>query len=200
MPSFTEQEYLEIDRAAEVRNEYLDGQIFEMSAISAAHSKLTWNLTGILGTQLRGKQCEGFGGNLRIKVPRGNFYTYPDISVACGPQFAGDKGDDTLVNPELLIEVLSQSTRDYDRGEKLRRYRTIPSFVEYLLVDQYAVGVEHWTKQPDGSWLVRETLGLDAEVVLESIGCRVRLADVYEGVELVASSSVASAERQSRPQ
>jgi Uma2 family endonuclease len=184
-PFFTEQEYLEIDRAAEVRSEYLDGQIFEMSAISAAHSRLTWNLTAILAPQLRGKQCVGFGSNLRVKVPRGNFYTYPDLSVACGPQFTTDKAD-TLANPVLLIEVLSQSTRDYDRGEKLRRYRTIPSFVEYLLVDQYAVGVEHWTKQPDGSWLVRETLGLDAEVVLESIGCRIRLADVYESVELIA--------------
>ncbi len=181
--SLTEQEYLEIERAAEFKSEYPDGYMFAIAGASRVHNRLTWNLTANLGTQLRGKECVGFGSDQRVRVPLGNFYTYPDISVACGPQFSPDHPD-TLINPTLIIEVLSESTREFDRARKLRLYRTIPSFVEYLLVDQFEVAVEHRRKQPDGSWLVRETAGLDGEVVLESIGCRVRLADVYEGAGL----------------
>jgi len=179
----TEQEYLEIERAAEFKSEYLDGQMFAMAGASPTHVDLTMNIAGVLRDQLRTKGCKVYNSDMRVRVPRGTLYTYPDLSVACGPRFEAG----TLINPVLIVEVLSGTTRDYDRGEKLRRYQTIPSFIEYLLVDQYAVGVERWLKQPDGSWLVRETAGLDGEVVLESIGCRIRLADVYEGVELGAN-------------
>jgi Uma2 family endonuclease len=181
-PFLTEQEYLEIERAAEFKSEYLNGQMYAMAGTSVAHADLTLNLGAIFKTQLRGKTCKARNSDLRVKIPRGNLYTYPDLSVACGPKFADDVLD-TLVNPVLIVEVLSASTRDYDRGEKLRLYQTIPSFVEYLLVDQYTIAVEHWRKQPDASWLVREIAGLDGEVLLDSVGCRIGLRDIYDGIE-----------------
>lgn len=181
-PFLTEQEYLEIERAADFKSEFLNGQMYAMAGTTAAHVRLSVNLIVAFTTRLRGKGCEVFHSDLRVKIPRGNLYTYPDLSVACGPKFADDVLD-TLVNPVLIVEVLSASTRDYDRGEKLRLYQTIPSFVEYLLVDQYTIAVEHWRKQPDASWLVREIAGLDGEVVLDSVGCRIGLRDIYEGIE-----------------
>lgn len=179
----TGEEYLEIEQAAEFKSEYLDGQMFAIAGASPTQVDLTMNLAEILRPQLRAKGCRIYNSDMRVRIPRGSFFTYPDLSIACGPQL--EKG--SLLNPVLIIEVLSGSTRDFDRGEKLRRYQTIPSFIEYLLVDQSAVAVEHWRKQSNGSWSVRETAGLDGEVLLEAVGCRLRLVDVYESVELSAS-------------
>lgn len=182
----SEQEYLEIERAAEFKSEYLDGQMFAMAGAAPAHAKLVTNLTGLLWLQLKAKGYDVFGSDMRIKAPRGNFYAYPDLSAVCTPHFTEDRPG-SLINPVLIVEVLSPSTRHYDSGEKFRRYRTIPSFVEYLLVDQSAVFIEHWLRQPNGSWVVSEFEELENEVLLESVGCRFRLADVYAGVEIIAS-------------
>ncbi len=179
----TEQEYLKLERAAEYKSEYIDGQIVAMSGASRQHSALSINLIALLRNPVRSKGCTLFNSDVRIKIPNGRLYTYPDLSVSCEPVFS-DGEFDTLLNPVLLIEVLSVSTRTYDRNQKLRLYKTISSFVEYLLVDQYSVNVEHWRRQEDGSWNVREIVSLDSEFVIESIGCRLALRDIYDDVEL----------------
>lgn len=182
-PFLSEEDYLRLERAAEYKSEYIDGQIIAMSGARRAHVRLSMRIASLLETQLEGKKCEAYNSDLRVKIPDGRLYTYPDISVACGPKFA-DEALDTLLNPIVVMEVLSNSTRNYDRGKKLRLYRTIPSLLDYVLVDQYAVNVEHWRREPNGTWNVRECTGLDDELTLESIACRLLLRDIYRGIEL----------------
>lgn len=180
-PFVSEQEYLRLERAAEVKSEYIDGQMVAMSGASLAHARLCMRIANRLANQLEGKGCEVFSSDLRLRIPSGRLYTYPDVSVACGPELTDDNFD-TLQNPIVLIEVLSASTREYDRKKKLRLYRTIPSLHEYLLVDQYSVDVEHGRKQPDGAWLIRDFSNPEDEVVLESIACRLNLQDLYRDI------------------
>lgn len=181
-PFLTEEEYLRLERAAEYKSEYIDGVMVAMSGASRQHSTISINLIALLRTSVRSKGCTLFNSDMRVKIPNGSLFTYPDLSVSCEPKFADDAFD-SLLNPILLIEILSASTRVYDRNGKLRFYKTIPSFVEYLLVDQYSMHVEHWRRQEDGSWNVRETTDPDAEVFVNSVGCRIFLGQIYEDVE-----------------
>ena len=133
--------------------------------------------------QLKGRACETYAGDMRVHVPATGLYTYPDVTVICGEPRFEDSEVDTLLNPTLLIEVLSPSTEGYDRGKKFAQYRTLESFREYVLVSQEEVRVEIFTRQDDGHWLLSEEAGrLEETVPLASIGCELRLADVYERV------------------
>ena len=180
-PCLTEEEYLRLERAAEYKSEFIDGQMIAMSGASLAHARLSIRIATRLASQLEGKACEVFSGDLRVRIPNGRLYTYPDVSVACGPRLTDDSFD-TLENPVVLIEVLSMSTREYDRGKKHRLYRTIPSLREYLLVDQYSIQIEQRSRHSDNTWLIRDFSSLDDEIVLESISCRFKLRDIYRDV------------------
>lgn len=180
----TPEEYLAIERSTEARSEYFDGQIFAVGGASFAHVQIVSNLVVQLGTQLKASRCRVFSTDLRIRVGATRLFTYPDVVVACEPHVFADDHRDTLTNPTLIIEVLSESTKDYDRGGKFAHYRTLASLREYLLFDQAVAHAEHFARQPGDRWLLSETVSLADTLTLASIGADLKLAEVYDGVSL----------------
>lgn len=175
------EEYLVRERAAEYKSEYVAGEVRAMTGASRKHNLVTINLAAALHAQLRGRPCETYVEQMRVQT-RTDVYLYPDVVVVCGePQLADDQFD-TLLNPTVVMEVLSPSTKGYDRGEKWELYRRLASLRDYLLVSQDESHVERYTRQAEGLWLFSETSGVDAELRLESIGCTLALRDVYERV------------------
>ena len=184
VPTLTPERYLEIDRAAEFRSEYLNGEMFAMSGASYSHVSICASLIMLLKQQLRGSACHVLPIDMRLlcRAPD-RVFTYPDVAVACRPLRWLDDRQDTLTDATVIVEVLSPSTKNYDRGEKFRYYRSLPSFAEYLLIEQDAIRVEHHVRQLDGSWLFRETTTPGARVELAAIGCHLDLGAVYEDIE-----------------
>jgi len=183
-PYLTPEEYLALERAAETRSEYLDGEMIAMTGVSIRHSTIVTNLVLELGTQLKGRPCSVHANDLRVSVPDTRLYTYPDVIVVCGEPALADDYRDTLTNPIVLIEVLSPSTEAYDRGTKFEHYRTLDSLREYLLVSQDRPRIEQFIRQEDGShWLFIEVPDLSSNVLLPSISCRLALADIYDRVK-----------------
>lgn len=186
-PALSEAEYLDMERASSVKHEYYGGAIFAMGGASEAHNLIASNLNASLHSQLRGRGCRISPSDMRLKVLQSGLYTYPDLSVVCGPpEFASPSRRDTLVNPLLIVEILSPSTERYDRGEKFQHYRGVPSLQEYLLVAQDRMRIEQYVRQADGLWLLAEAAGAAASLALPSLRCVLRLAEVYEQVELPA--------------
>lgn len=175
-------EYLERERAATTKSEYFAGEIFAMSGASFAHTLITSNFVAQLSGQLRKRGCTVHASDLRVKVPATGLYTYPDVVVVCGKPELDDEHRDTVINPILLIAVLSPSTQDYDRGAKFEQYRTITALQEYVLVAQDKVHIEHFARQADGRWLLTETNRLDDQIELAKVGALLRVADVYDNV------------------
>ena len=188
VPYLTPEQYLEIERAAETRSEYLAGSVYAMAGSSQNHAQIVMTTGFLLHAQLRARECAPFSADLRLFVRQHNLITYPDVFVACRPYQVLEGRKDTLVDATVIVEVLSPSTKNYGRGEKFRFYRALPSFREYLLLAQDEIRAEHHVRQPDGSWLMREYSAPTDEIDLKSIGCRIRLADVYERVEFEAAS------------
>ena len=184
LPFLTPEQYLEIERAAETRSEYLAGSMYAMSGSTFDHAYLVGNSFSALNAQLRGRECAAFATDVRLFVRQHDLITYPDVFVTCRPFQALDGRKDTMTDATVIIEVLSPSTKNYDRGEKFLFYRALPSFREYLLLSQDKIRAEHHVRQPDGAWLMREYSSFADEIDLPSIGCRLRLQDVYERVEL----------------
>jgi Uma2 family endonuclease len=176
----TPQEYLERERAAETKSEYYRGEIFAMAGASFAHSVIIANLARDLGSSLRKGPCTVHTTDLRLGA--NDLYTYPDVMVICGKPAFIDAHVDTVANPIVVIEVLSESTKNYDRGEKFESYRAIQSLMEYLTVAQDKLHIELHTRQADNTWLLRE-LQDSGPVKLQSIGVELQLADIYEKVE-----------------
>ena len=181
----TAEEYLAIERKAEFRSEYFAGEMFAMSGASREHNLIALNLGSELREQLKDRPCEAYTTDMRVRVPSG-LYTYPDVVVVCGSPKFDDDHVDTLLNPLLLIEVLSESTADYDRGTKFKHYRQITSLREYVVVDQAAAQIEHFVLGSDGKWSLTEIAGLDKTLSLESIECQIPLAEVYRKVTFAA--------------
>jgi Uma2 family endonuclease len=180
---FTVAEYLSMDRGASEKHEFAFGEIYAMGGASARHVEIVGNIVRELGNQLRQRPCRVYSTDLRLCVDADHRYTYPDVVVVCGqPQFLDDQLD-TLLNPDLIVQVLSESTRNYDRGDKFQQYRGIASFREYLLVDQAKAHVERYSKQQDGTWSLWETDSLDHVVQLESIAVRLPVSEIYLKVE-----------------
>ncbi len=178
----TPEEYLAIERKTQFKSEYWNGVMYAMGGARRAHNLIAMNVGAELREQLRSKPCEAYPSDMRVRTTAG-LYTYPDLTVVCGaPDFA-DGEFDTLVNPSLIIEILSPSTEPYDRIEKFKQYRAIDSLREYLMIASTKVMAELYRRQPDGDWLLRVVDTLDGEITLESCGCVLRLADVYEKVE-----------------
>ncbi|HYX30983.1 MAG TPA: Uma2 family endonuclease [Pyrinomonadaceae bacterium] len=178
----TPEEYLRLERQAEYKSEYLNGEIFAMSGASREHNLITANIGAEFNRQLRGKPCESYISDMRVKVRSNGLYTYPDVIVVCAdPQFE-DKEVDTLLNPTLLIEVLSPSTEKYDRIAKTSYYRTIDSLNEHLLVAQSEIRIEQFIRQPNTGWLQYEYLSLDDSIKLPSIECALKLSDIYDRI------------------
>lgn len=180
---YTPEEYLTFERASATKHEYLNGEISATGRVSARHVLIVTNLVGELGVQLKAGPCNVYSAALRVRTAPAGLYTYPDVIVLCDEPRFSDEQDDTLSNPALIIEVLSDSTKDYDRGGKFEQYRTIDSFVEYLLIAQDRPHVEHDTRQPDGSWVLHETNSLEDTIQLKSVQCSLRMADIYSKIK-----------------
>jgi Uma2 family endonuclease len=191
---FTPEQYLALERQAEYKSEFLDGEIFAMAGASREHNLIAGNVFASLHGQLRGRPSETYPNDMRIKVTATGLRTYPDVVVVCGePQFEDENGD-TLLNPTLLVEVLSRTTEAYDRGEKFAHYRLLESLVEYVLIAQNRCQVERLTRQPDGQWLLSEARDLGGSIALTSIGSQLALAEVYGRVKLPAGPRAARAD------
>lgn len=180
----TPKEYLAIERVAETKSEYFNGEMFAMSGASRKHNLIAGNIFGELRNQLRGRPCEAYINDMRVHVPATGLYTYPDVVVACSEPKFEDAELDTLLNPTLIVEVLSKSTASYDRGDKFMHYRSIQSLAEYLIVAQDEYRVEHSVKQPDGRWLLEEIGTLEKTIELESVLCALALKEIYERVTI----------------
>jgi Uma2 family endonuclease len=185
----TPEEYLSIERKAEYKSDYFDGEIFAMTGASREHNLITGNINGELRRQLKGKPCEVYSNDMRVRVPAARLYTYPDVVVVCGEPIFEDDYVDTLLNPTLIVEVLSRSTESYDRGRKSVYYRTIDSLAEYLLVEQDEYRVEQYLKQTDGRWLLSEETSLESSIELASVECKLALSEVYDRVDLSSSAT-----------
>jgi len=179
----TPEQYLEIERKAEYKSEYYDGEMFSMAGARATHNLIAANLIAQLHAQLRYGPCRTYTSDMRVHVKSTGLYTYPDVVVACqDPRFLDDEVD-TLLNPTLIVEVLSPTTEAYDRGRKFGHYRSIESLAEYLMVSSERVGAELFTRQTDGAWLLTAASDLQDAVHLSATGCRLLLADLYEKVQ-----------------
>jgi len=181
---FTEAEYLAMESASEFKHEYFQGEIFAMSGASPEHDRIFRNTLTSLHIQLRGGPCEPFSDDIRVRVSATRLYTYPDISVVCGEAEFTEDNPPSLLNPTLIVEVLSPSTEAYDRGTKFHNYQTLDSLQEYVLISQNAARVECFRRQANDAWLFEQAVGLDATIDLHSIQCTMGLADVYEKVTL----------------
>lgn len=180
----TPEQYLEIERQAEFRSEYLNGEMFAMSGARAAHNVIAVNVAGELRQQLRARPCLVFPSDMRVLVRPSGLYTYPDVTVVCGePRFLDDQRD-TLLNPQVVIEVLSPSTEAYDRGRKFEHYKSIQSLREYFLLASDRIHADLYVRQLDDRWLLTSADTLDDSLTLESVGVPLKLADLYEKVEL----------------
>lgn len=192
----TPEEYLTIERNAETKSEYFNGEmfplrgtgkahdVFAMVGASRKHNLIAVNITTALAQQLRDRPCEVYSSDMRVRVPATGLYTYPNAIVACNDPKFEDEYFDTLLNPTLIVEVLSPSTASYDRTKKFGYYRKIESLAEYLLVAQDEYKIEQYVKQPDSRWLLSDISSLEGIVEPASIQCTLRLADVYAKVEL----------------
>ncbi len=182
-PFISPQAYLHLERQAEVKSEYINGQIYAMAGASRRHNRITFNVAALIHAQLRNGPCEGFANDMRVKIAAANVYTYPDIVVACGEAEYEDAELDTLLEPTLIIEVLSDTTEKYDRGKKSSYYQQIESLQEYVLISQDVARIECYTRLADHRWMLTPVITLEADVSLASIGCVLPLADIYARVQ-----------------
>ncbi|MEK6324491.1 MAG: Uma2 family endonuclease [Acidobacteriota bacterium] len=195
---YTEAEYLALERESEERHEYLDGQIYAMAGESPQHGTICTNLTVEIGSQLKGQPCQLWSKDSKVRsgpIPKSRYstkdlYSFPDLVVVCGePQFL-DEHRDVLLNPKVIIEVLSPTTEAFDRGEKFLRYRTcLDSLTDYVVVSQSMTLIEHFERQTNGQWVIAATATeLSETVTLSSIDCALRLTEVYDRIVFPALS------------
>ncbi len=183
-PFLSPEQYLAIERAAETRSEYFRGEMFAMTGASRFHNLIAGNVGRRLNEQFDDRPCEVYQTDMRVKVSPTGLYTYPDIVVTCEHPKFEDSSVDTLLNPQVLFEVLSPSTESWDRGKKFGNYRRIDSLREYVLISQDRMLVEKFARLPDGEWLLSEVSSPDDRLVLDSVSCSIRLSDIYAKVEL----------------
>ncbi len=182
----TEEEYLAQERKAEFKSEYLNGEMFAMAGGTFRHASIILDFAGELRAQLRGTACRALTQDMRVQVSSGGLYTYPDILAFCEPPAFLDETEDTLLNPVLIAEVLSDSTRDYDLGGKFELYRLIPTLREYVTVEQSAVHIVTRQRQQDDSWLLRDYTDPGSDLPLSSVGVTIRTAEIYRNVSFAA--------------
>jgi Uma2 family endonuclease len=179
----TPAEYLELERKAEYKSEYIAGRMYAMSGVSRRHSLIAGNLHGEIGTQLRGRNCEVHIALMRVKVSPSGLYTYPDVVAVCGEARFEDAEVDTLINPTVIIEVLSPSTEAYDRGQKFEYCRKLETLREYVLVAQDRLRIEHYRRRDGSEWVLTEIKDPDGMLDLPSIDCHVAVSAIYEKIE-----------------
>ena len=179
----SQEEYLATERLATQKHEYFQGEIFAMSGALIAHIDILMNTSTEIKNQLKGKKCRPYGNDLRIHIPKNSLYTYPDLTVICGDPDLLDNKFDTAKNPTVIFEILSKSTRDYDKGGKFTLYRDIETLKEYILIDSENLIVEKFTRNADNTWLLTEYRTIESNFEIPSIGVKLLLSDIYEDVK-----------------
>ena len=180
--NWTFEEYLAYERESEVKHEFFQGEIFAMAGASWQHNAINTSLTASLHPQVRAHGCHLFANDMRVRIPATTLGAYPDLVVACGDLAFEDEHGDTLTNPTLLLEVLSPSTADYDRGKKFAHYRTLPSLTTYVMVEQNEVLVEVYERQAESRWVFSEYRSLAETLELPTVGARLPLTEIYAAV------------------
>ncbi len=183
-PKLTPQEYLVRERKAVFKSEYYHGETFAMAGATREHNLIVGNVVRETGNALKARSCEVYPSDMRVKVSPTGLYTYPDATVVCGAPEFDDEQFDTLLNPTVLFEVLSESTESYDRGEKFRQYREIESLKEYVMIAAHRASVECYIRQADGRWLLQEYQSLEQAATFESINVTIELTEIYRNVAL----------------
>ena len=183
-PKLSAEDYLALERTHPEKHQFINGEIFLMGGASPAHNLITTNIVGELRAILKQKPCRVYANDLRVKVDTSGLYTYPDIVVSCGEERFDDQQKDTLLNPIVLFEVLSESTEAYDRGDKFAHYRQLESLQDYLLVSQTEPHIECYSRQDNKHWLLSEARGLETELTIPSLQCALALAEVYAKLAL----------------
>lgn len=183
---FSIEEYLEMENGADEKHEYYKGEIFAMSVAKVPHIKVSRNLLVSLGLRLKGKTCQPYGSDLRIHIPSNTLFTYPDISIICGEINTLNDDQFNALNPTVIIEVLSQSTKNYDRGEKFKLYRDIKTLKEYILVDSATVHIEVFRLNETGHWELEEYNGLSNTLFMKAINESILLSEIYDGAGIEA--------------
>lgn len=183
---YTLEEYLALEEEAESKSEYYQGEIFAMASGSVNHNQIMSNVNAVLNFALETKTCRVFSSDMRLLVKASGLYTYPDVMVACDPLEFTPGRTDTITNPLVLIEVLSKSTREYDRGKKFEFYQTIETFQDYLLIDQERVRLEYFHKLKDGRWILTIFNNPDVKLTIDSIGVELPITRIYHKVDWFA--------------
>ncbi|MEH1888283.1 MAG: Uma2 family endonuclease [Nostoc sp.] len=180
---YTPEEYLELEEKAEYKNEYKDGEIIPVTGGTTNHNKIAGNFYKKFPTTVQGQAYDIYIGDVKLSIPRYRLYTYPDVIVIKGKPIYEGTGTTTIINPLLIVEVLSNSTKNYDKTDKFKYYRSIPGFQEYIMIDQYSFAVEQFAKQAESQWIFKEYEGEEAVLVLDSIDFKIALRDIYERVD-----------------
>ena len=181
---YTVEEYLEMERASNVKHEYYQGEIFAMSGASHRHNIIFSNVFGEMCMQLKNSSCRPYGSDMRMHIPENTLYTYPDISIYCGDPITSDKDEDTLIQPTIIIEILSESTRNYDRNKKFKLYRDIPTLKEYILIDTEKICVEVFRINTPNHWEKQEYNTLHEMVQLPTVDVYLSMKDIYRDTRL----------------
>jgi Uma2 family endonuclease len=184
---YTPAEYLALEDQAEFRSEYHDGKIIPMTGGSFNHNRIINRICAYFLNALRGKPYEPFSSDVRLWIAKYRKFTYPDVMIVQGQPIPYENRTDTLVNPRLIIEVLSKSTEEYDQGDKFKFYRSIPHLQEYLLISQYELEIQHYARTDDNFWMYRTYEALDDAIALTSIDIEITVADIYAGVSFEAA-------------
>ena len=176
------EDYLQAEREAVEKHEYYQGEIFAMSGASVKHNRIFSNFFGDIAYKLKGKGCQPYSSDLRIHIPENTLYTYPDVSIICGEPELTDDHFDTVTNPSVIVEILSLSTRNYDRFSKFNLYRDIKSLHTYILIDSLSYSIELHTRNEDNTWQLQDLKSLDDILILKTLQIEILLKDIYEGV------------------
>ena len=181
---FSIEEYLEVEKTSEEKHEFYRGEIFVMSGSKVSHNTIAVNLTVLLGQKLKGKSCKPFNSDQRIYIPENSLFTYPDISIICGEILTLNNDDWNILNPSVIIEVLSPGTKDYDRGGKFKLYRDINTLKEYILVDTETISIEVFRINDNGYWQLEEYKKIDSTLLVKAVQISIPVAEIYQGIKL----------------
>ncbi len=180
----TPEDYLTFEREADTRHEFLDGEIYQMAGESLPHSRICVNLSGEVRQQLKGKRCEALSPNMKVRTSSASLFAYPDLTIVCGEPLFHDRKKDVLTNPQVIFEVLSPSTAEYDRTTKFQKYRMgNETLTDYILVSQDKPFIEHFTKQGNGNWLYQSYGAIEDKLKIETIDCELSLREIYDRVK-----------------
>ncbi len=177
------EQYLELERKAEFKSELINGEMYAMAAVTRKHNRIALNVASFLNNFLQGKPCRIYFADLRVQVSKAGMFTYPDLVITCGNEIMADKRQDTLLNPKCILEILSDSTEKYDRGEKFSHYQNLESLEEYILISQNQTKAESFLRQDDNKWLYQKVEGLENEFSIHSVDAKIKMEEIYRNTE-----------------